>query len=290
MTALPLVSIGMPVYNGASLVREAVESLLAQTYAHFELIISDNASTDSTPAICRELAARDSRIRYVRNEMNTGAVANFHRVVHLARGDFFMWAAHDDRWAPEFITTNLDVLVKDPRVIASISQMAFVDDSSLVWNALWGRYGTAPLMGSVRSNLLRYLWHPGTNTRVYALYRRPVLLQCLLDLPYWGGDTTFVVKTLRYGKYQEVPKRLFFRRRGTSRDMRRYVRDNNQGFWSQVFPFWEGTRDILHFEHVPKDIWVFLCLFKLNAMHTLWYYKEWVTGWWKQRFQRKPVS
>jgi glycosyltransferase involved in cell wall biosynthesis len=272
----PLVSIGLPVFNGAPSVRTAIESLLAQTYPHFELIISDNASTDATGRICQELAAHDGRIRYQRNPANLGAIANFHRVVHLARGAFFMWAAHDDWWDPEFIEANLKALCQDRTVIGCISKVQFEDANSLLWRTLWGRYGTGPLMGSVRSNLLRYLWHPGTNSRVYALYRRAVLLQCLEPISYWAGDTTFVVKTLRFGKYQEVNRCLLRRRRGASRDMRRYVRDHNAAGLAQLLPFWEGTRDILRCPQVPRNVWTYLCLFKLNAMHTAWYYKEWL--------------
>src|SRR4030066_62015 len=89
---IPTVSIGMPVYNGEPYIRAALESLLAQTFTDFELIISDNASTDATESICREYAARDSRIDYVRHEKNQGASANFQFVLDQARGEFFIWA------------------------------------------------------------------------------------------------------------------------------------------------------------------------------------------------------
>ncbi|MEM4134638.1 MAG: glycosyltransferase, partial [Candidatus Micrarchaeia archaeon] len=79
----PLVSIGMPVYNGERFIRQALDSLLAQDYENFELIISDNASEDKTPEICLEYAARDKRIRYYRNEKNMGAAWNFKRVFDL---------------------------------------------------------------------------------------------------------------------------------------------------------------------------------------------------------------
>ena len=94
----PLVSIGMPVYNGERFIRQALDSLLAQDCENFELIISDNASADGTQEICLEYAAQDGRIRYYRNENNLGALANFNRVLGLAQGPYFMWAAHDDVW------------------------------------------------------------------------------------------------------------------------------------------------------------------------------------------------
>lgn len=99
----PAVSIGMPVYNGAQYIREALDSLLAQTFSDFELIISDNASSDATKAICEEYARRDSRIRYVRQSENKGAAANFRFVLDRAKADLFMWAAYDDLWAPNYL-------------------------------------------------------------------------------------------------------------------------------------------------------------------------------------------
>jgi len=103
MNRLPRVSIGMPVYNGEKYIREALDSLLAQTFTDYELIISDNASTDGTEAICREYVARDSRIRYVRQNQNRGALANYQFVLDEAVGEYFMWAAADDVWDVNFI-------------------------------------------------------------------------------------------------------------------------------------------------------------------------------------------
>jgi len=105
----PKVSIGMPVFNSEKFIREALDSLLAQTFSDFELIISDNASNDGTEGICREYAARDPRIRYVRQSDNKGAIANFQFVLNEAAGEFFMWAAADDRRDPEFLRVALQV-------------------------------------------------------------------------------------------------------------------------------------------------------------------------------------
>ena len=92
----PIVSIGMPVYNGEEYIREALDSLLAQTFEDFELIISDNCSTDDTSSICKEYSSRNSRIKYIRQDTNIGVNANFEFVLKQANGDFFMWAACDD--------------------------------------------------------------------------------------------------------------------------------------------------------------------------------------------------
>lgn len=105
----PLVSIGMPVYNGEQYIRRAIDSLLAQDYENLELIISDNASTDGTLQICREYALRDNRIKIHEQAHNVGVQENFKAVLDFARGEYFMWAAVDDYWQPEFVS----VLVKE---------------------------------------------------------------------------------------------------------------------------------------------------------------------------------
>src|SRR3954470_23138397 len=99
----PRVTIGLPVYNGARYLAEAIESVLAQTFTDFELVISDNASTDATAAIALQYAARDPRVRYSRNRENIGSARNFGRAFELATGEFFKWMASDDLISPEFL-------------------------------------------------------------------------------------------------------------------------------------------------------------------------------------------
>ena len=94
--SLPLVSIGLPVYNGDTSLRAALDCLLAQDYPNIELIISDNASTDTTPKICEEYSQNENRIKYFRSKENHGAIWNFNRVFELSAGKYFMWAAYDD--------------------------------------------------------------------------------------------------------------------------------------------------------------------------------------------------
>lgn len=105
----------MPVYNGAKYIRDALDSLLAQTVEDYELLISDNASTDETQAICEEYARRDPRIRYVRHGENMGAVANFRFVLENASADIFVWAAYDDTWAADFLSDAISFL-KDEEI------------------------------------------------------------------------------------------------------------------------------------------------------------------------------
>ena len=124
----PLVSIGMPVYNGERFIRPALDSLLAQTHRDFELIISDNVSTDATAEICQAYAARDPRIRYSRLATHVSAIENFDRALGLATGEYFMWAAADDLWEPGFVSTLLTLLQGSPEAVLAFSVLDTVDD------------------------------------------------------------------------------------------------------------------------------------------------------------------
>jgi len=99
----PLVSIGVPVYNGSKFLRESLDSIAAQTYQNIEVVVSDNASTDQTPDICAEFAVRDRRFRHVRLAENIGGVPNHNHVFSLTRGKYFMWGSHDDMFAPSYV-------------------------------------------------------------------------------------------------------------------------------------------------------------------------------------------
>src|SRR3989344_3083761 len=118
-----LVSIGMPTYNRAPLLGRALDSLLAQTHKNFELIISDDGSTDRTLQVCKEYALRDKRIRYIHHPQNIGHVVNFEYVMRQAKGDYFMWAADDDHWDKTFIEKLLIALEKKPK--ANIAMSSF---------------------------------------------------------------------------------------------------------------------------------------------------------------------
>ena len=112
----PVVSVGLPVYNGVDRVDEAIHSVINQTLEDIELIVSDNASTDGTQEVCKEIARADERVKYFRNEENLGAAANFNRVFELSRSPFFKWLGHDDVLAPNALETALAVMQSRPDV------------------------------------------------------------------------------------------------------------------------------------------------------------------------------
>ncbi|MFO1038563.1 MAG: glycosyltransferase family 2 protein [Geminicoccaceae bacterium] len=116
-TATPLVSVGIPVYNGENYLEEAIRSVLAQTLDDLELVICDNASSDRTEEICRDYAAKDPRVRALRNPQNLGAIPNYNRVFDESRGRYFKWLAHDDRIKPTYLAATVAALEAASRAV-----------------------------------------------------------------------------------------------------------------------------------------------------------------------------
>jgi glycosyltransferase involved in cell wall biosynthesis len=212
MTApIPKVSIGLPVYNGEKYLRLALDSILQQDYTDFELIISDNASTDATQNICREYAAKDSRIRYYRNETNTGATANFNCLVKLARGKFFKWAAHDDVHLPEFLRRCVEVIEQAPATVALVTPKAeIIDEHGKIVNILVESLDTRSPRPHQRVGdvLRRVFWAPAQ----FGLFRADALRKTRLMQPFAATDYVLLVEVALMSEIWELPETLFQRR------------------------------------------------------------------------------
>jgi glycosyltransferase involved in cell wall biosynthesis len=169
---VPQISIGMPVYNGTKFIREALDSLLVQTFTDFELIISDNTSTDATEAICREYAAKDERIRYVRQAKNLGLVANFKFVLDESVGEYFMWAAHDDRWHCLFIEECLRVFEDDPKCDLVFSEYIV---KNLVDGTVVRHRSAISNSSNPRTNYITRLMNPNPSL-TYGVHRKSCIL------------------------------------------------------------------------------------------------------------------
>lgn len=215
----PKVSIGLPVYNGENFTQEAVESLLAQTHADFELIISDNASTDRTEAICRELMRRDSRIQYFRNEVNLGASRNYIRVFELARGQFFKWAAHDDICLPDFLARCVEVLDQNPECVLCFTQAAVIDAQGqrlATWEEQVDLDSGSPRRRFRATQLL------AETIPIWGLMRSDILRKTPLLGNYPGHDRPLLGELALHGPFYQVPKVLFLSRDHAQRSIRVY--------------------------------------------------------------------
>lgn len=205
------ISIGMPVYNGAQYIREALNSLLAQTFTDFELIISDNASTDATQSVCEEYARRDPRIRYVRQSENRGALANFQFVLDQAQGEFFMWAAADDLWENNWIETVYNH-IRGSKQIAGFGELAHIDAHSMTLPH--AANGAKLQFGGNLSwrKLAFYLAYEGMGKAnlFYALYPR-VALQAI-DLRGYRFDYQILFSLLDHVAFKQVVGVRLFKR------------------------------------------------------------------------------
>src|ERR1051325_8805772 len=123
----PPVTIGLPVYNSERFIAQSLDSLLAQTYGDFRIIISDNASTDGTPDLCNDYARRDKRVFYSRNAVNIGASPNFNRVFALSESPYFKWATADDYWAPSMLEKCVRILESAPTIALCYPKTTLVD-------------------------------------------------------------------------------------------------------------------------------------------------------------------
>jgi hypothetical protein len=205
----PLITIGMPLYNAESHLAEALDSLLAQDYPNLEVVISDNASSDATESICRTYAARDTRISYQRSERNLGAVWNFNRVFELGRGKYFMWAAHDDVRAPQYISRCTAELEADPQAVLCCTGIRLIDDEGQTvepWIDVIRPVG--PTVGARVKQIARarFWWD------VYGLARSSVLAQTRRAQPVWGFDVVVTMELCLRGPVLLVPEPLFLYR------------------------------------------------------------------------------
>lgn len=209
-TTSPHVSIGLPVYNGEPFLEATLDSLLAQTYPDFELIISDNASTDRTERICRAYAAKDRRIVYQRNEKNLGAAWNYNRVFELSRGEYFKWAAADDLCAPDFLQRCTEILAREPRVVVCYAKTKIIDaQGEILRDDDNGLNLQAP---TARQRFLQLMRSLGECNAVFGVIRSPILKRTRLIGNYIASDSCLLAELSLHGRIFEIPEYLFFRR------------------------------------------------------------------------------
>jgi glycosyltransferase involved in cell wall biosynthesis len=214
----PTLSIGLPVYNGERYLAEAFEALLAQTYTDFELIVSDNASSDGTGAICRAYAERDDRVRYLRQPTNIGVDPNHHLLLEHARGRYFKWAAHDDLYHPELLRRCVEALEAHPDAVLAHAADAAIDEDGAVISELPYSVDSSNPRPSAR---LRSLLYVDNGNDDYGVMRTDVVRRIA---PYgsggYGSDRVFVAAMLLQGPFHHVPEILYYRREHPERARR----------------------------------------------------------------------
>jgi glycosyltransferase involved in cell wall biosynthesis len=225
----PRVSIGLPVFNGDEYIEEALHSLLAQTHADFELIISDNASTDRTEQICRRYAAKDDRIRYFRNENNLGAAKNFNQLFELSSGEYFKWAAHDDLCAPEHLQRCVEVLDREPNVVLCYPKTSIINEQGeLVEHYFDGFNLRSP---KPHERFRDFFRAPGLCNPVFGLTRASALKRTALIGNYASSDRVLLGELSLLGQFFEIPEYLFYRRGHPQRSLAANITDSEIAAW-----------------------------------------------------------
>jgi glycosyltransferase involved in cell wall biosynthesis len=209
MGTVPRLSVGLPVYNSSSYVAESIEALLGQTFEDFELIISDNASTDDTADICRRYAKADSRVSYFRQPRNVGLAPNHNFCVERAQGELFKWAAGDDLYARDLLERCVAALDEHPQVVLAHAWTAMVDGDGKVF-----QLNAYPLASSAprAPERFRSLLNDSGGDDDGGVMRKEVLLRTAMKESYHHADRTIIAEVALHGPFYQVPDWLYFRR------------------------------------------------------------------------------
>ena len=224
---MAIVSVGVPVYNGEKYLAEALDSLLAQSFTEFQIIISDNASTDRTREICQQYQQKDPRVRYFRNDQNIGAAPNFNRVVELSDAPLFHGGACDDLYHPSFLERCVAALDRVPDLVLSYTRTKMIDEKGepLLFdrerNCYIDSYGdflmtpVPPHVAEAVSPEKRFrdvLWEMGWSLPLSGVIRKGPLLRTSLYHSYYGADKVLLAELALKGRFHQVREDLFAKR------------------------------------------------------------------------------
>ncbi|MEW6756227.1 MAG: glycosyltransferase family 2 protein [Candidatus Latescibacterota bacterium] len=269
---IPRVSIALPVHNGENYLDAAIRAFQAQTFEDFELVLSDNASTDRTAQIGRDWAATDARVRYYRSTVNRGASWNFNRAYELSVGTYVKWAAHDDLCAPAFLERCVDVLERRPAVVLCHTECRVIGPQGeavedygvhLRTDAAWPRHRFYDL-----------LFVKNRCYEIFGLIRRSVLRQTRLMGSYPVADRVLLAELALRGPFHQVPERLFHPRLHPSQSTQALITQHQRVAWFDtrraariVFPEWRALAEysyaVAHAPIGPTDRLV-CALYMLN--------------------------
>jgi glycosyltransferase involved in cell wall biosynthesis len=209
MNAVPRLSIGLPVYNGANYLAESIDSLLGQSFEDYELIISDNASTDETADICQRYLQQDSRISYFRQQRNVGLAPNHDYCLEKARAPLFKWASNDDLYARDLLKHCVDALDAYPQVVLAHSWTAMIDGSGTVTKAV--EYPLATASPRAPERFRSMLFDDGGDDDG-GVMRTDVLRRVAKKNSYHHADRTIITEVGLHGPFYQAPDWLYFRR------------------------------------------------------------------------------
>ena len=220
----PLVTIGIPVYNGEKFIRNRLDSILSQTFDKFEIIISDNASTDSTEKIIQEYVKKDKRIKYFRQKKNLGLWNNFNFILEKAKTKYFAFAAVDDVFQPEFIEKNIRILESNEDIVCSVSKIKlfgertnllkydsntkYITKKKKKFLEKFGYMDTFPTSGKYEERVNQYLKNIKHNQIFYGVYRTEQIKKSIIKKSFMWNDSATSLNVLKYGNFYVVDQVL----------------------------------------------------------------------------------
>ena len=279
-------SIGMPVYNGELFIERAIESILAQTFTDFELIISDNASTDSTQEICQNFSKKDDRIQIFKQEKNIGIHRNFYFLLSQAKGKYFAWAAVDDYLDKDFMEKNLKVLESHNSIVSSIGKIipygteSLKIDSKLVDTSNYPKFlknyvkrgrhkkmvDTGPVSGDINTKIRTLLKITKSLGRWYGVHRTEQLKQCIVKRPFIDVEVAVFLNLLKLGDfYEESSTTLYEFDQGiSSSGIINLAKNSEHNAFEIIFPFYPFTKWVLQNFGILTFMRNFDILLKMN--------------------------
>jgi glycosyltransferase involved in cell wall biosynthesis len=233
LAARSSVCLALPVYNGEKFVADAIRSILSQDYKDFELIITDNASTDGTESICREIAASDNRVRYFRNERNLGAGPNYNLGLELSRAKYFKWCACDDRISENFLSACVAALEGNEDAVLAYGATQSIDECGRPIPLVGEMMVPQPTSCDPAQRFKKSLIEETTNFEIFGVFRSEALKRSLKHRSYYGSDKTLMNEMALLGSFVFVPGILFFNREHKDRSIN--LRDK------KVLAHWQDT-------------------------------------------------
>ena len=286
MTSNPKLTIGMPVYNGELFIKKAIESILDQTFTDFELIISNNSSTDSTEKICQDFIDKDNRIQIHTQKKNIGIHRNFNFLLSKAKGEYFAWAAVDDYLDNDFMEKNLKILESDKSVVSSIGKIIpyGVDsldiDSTLVDTSVFPKFlknfiksgrrrkmiDAGPVSGNINYKIRTFFKITKSLGRWYGVHRTEQLKKCIIEKPFINVEVSVFLNLLRLGDFHEESSTTLyeFDEGISSRGIINMAKYSGHNLFEILFPFYPFTKWVIQNFGITTFFRNFDILFKMN--------------------------
>jgi len=258
MEKKPSISIGLPVYNGENFLRKRLDNILEQTYTNFELIISDNASTDKTLEICKEYLNKYRKIRYYRQKKNMGPLWNWYFVLNEAKNDYFVWFAIDDLNSKDFLEKNVQSVTSDKNLVCSMSKTKLfgITNGGFKTNLIDERFNMIlkklrklskvfkieDMKGSYSKRIRSYL-KVGEMNILYGVFKTDVLRKSFLHESFNGWSSAVILNALRYGDIKIIDEGLMYKFEGgiSSQGLIYSSRRFNKSWYGIIFPWFPFT-------------------------------------------------